>query len=350
MSEIFLGYLANSILRGGLLVLLLLLAELVLRRRLLFAGGRSLYLLAMVLILLPLEHVSGFRAASPLAESIEVPFENRFSPPTVPEGTSMNSGGAAANAVEKSDTAPRILPAETESPEVASSRPASWLMIFYLAGATLLTADQLRRLLLWRRRIRRCPAITGGEVFEQFLAAKRLAGVERFPIALRDCGGLLPVAACFGTLRHGTVLCPQEHYAALPEAALRMIFIHELEHLRRGDNPAGFLLTLLANLLFPNWFLRFLITRYAMVADALNLGGKTDDEKVDNLIKAVEDLKKKIGIKKTIKEYGVDEKYFLDNLDAMTEQAFDDQCTGANPRYPLMSELKEIYLKAYYGK
>lgn len=268
MSEIFLGYLVNSILRGGILVLMLLIAEFALRRRMLFAGGRTLYLLAMVLVLLPLEQLSGFRsAASPLAESIEVPFENRFSPPTVPEGTSMNSGGAAANAVEKSDTAPRILPAETESPEVASSRPASWLMIFYLAGATLLTADQLRRLLLWRRRIRRCPAITGGEVFEQFLAAKRLAGVERFPIALRDCGSLLPVAACFGTLRHGTVLCPQEHYAALPEAALRMIFIHELEHLRRGDNPAGFLLTLLANLLFPNWFLRFLITRYAMVAE-----------------------------------------------------------------------------------
>lgn len=179
MSEIFLGYLVNSILRGGILVLMLLIAEFALRRRMLFAGGRTLYLLAMVLVLLPLEQLSGFRsAASPLAESIEVPFENRFSPPTVPEGTSMNSGGAAANAVEKSDTAPRILPAETESPEVASSRPASWLMIFYLAGATLLTADQLRRLLLWRRRIRRCPAITGGEVFEQFLAAKRLAGVE----------------------------------------------------------------------------------------------------------------------------------------------------------------------------
>lgn len=101
---------------------------------------------------------------------------------------------------------------------------------------------------------------------------------------------------------------------------------------------------------FPQYSYPHTKQRYAMVADALNLGGKTDDEKVDNLIKAVEDLKKKIGIKKTIKEYGVDEKYFLDNLDAMTEQAFDDQCTGANPRYPLMSELKEIYLKAYYGK
>ena len=268
MSEILLGYLANSILRGGLLVLLLLLAELVLRRRLLFAGGRSLYLLAMVLVLLPLEQLSGFRsAASPLAESIEVPFENRFSPPSAPAEPSMHSGAATANSIGKSPAAPRILPAEPESPGVASSRPAEWLMILYLAGAALLTADQLRRLLLWRRRIRRCPAITGGNVYEQFLEAKRLAGVERFPLGLRDCGDLLPVAACFGTLRHGTVLCPLARCTALSDTALRMILIHELEHLRRGDNPAGFLLTMLANLFFPNWFLRFFAGRYAMVAE-----------------------------------------------------------------------------------
>ena len=67
-------------------------------------------------------------------------------------------------------------------------------------------------------------------------------------------------------------------------------------------------------------------------------------------IQALEDLKEKIGIKKTIKDYGVDEKYFLDTLDEMVENAFNDQCTGANPRYPLMSEIKEIYLKCYYGK
>ncbi len=90
--------------------------------------------------------------------------------------------------------------------------------------------------------------------------------------------------------------------------------------------------------------------RYAEVAEYLNLGGKDDDEKVENLIKAVNDLKARIGIKETIRDYGVDEKYFLDTLDDMTEQAFDDQCTGANPRYPLMSEIKEMYLKAYYGK
>ena len=71
---------------------------------------------------------------------------------------------------------------------------------------------------------------------------------------------------------------------------------------------------------------------------------------MNNLIKAINELKEKIGIKKTIKDYGIDEKDFLDRLDEMSEQAFDDQCTGANPRYPLISEIKEMYLKAYYGK
>ena len=67
------------------------------------------------------------------------------------------------------------------------------------------------------------------------------------------------------------------------------------------------------------------------------------------MIAIIDELKAKIGIKNTIKDYGVDEKYFLDNLDQMVEQAFDDQCTGANPRYPLMSEIKKMYLNAYYG-
>ena len=90
--------------------------------------------------------------------------------------------------------------------------------------------------------------------------------------------------------------------------------------------------------------------KYAAFSTAMGFKGKDDDEKVENLIKEIAKLKEKIGIKRTIKDYGVDEKYFLDNLDAMTEQAFDDQCTGANPRYPLMEEIKAMYLKAYYGK
>ena len=68
------------------------------------------------------------------------------------------------------------------------------------------------------------------------------------------------------------------------------------------------------------------------------------------LIEKIEELKKAVGVKSCIKDYGIDEKDFLDRLDDMTEQAFDDQCTGANPRYPLMSEIKDMYLRAYYGK
>ncbi len=91
------------------------------------------------------------------------------------------------------------------------------------------------------------------------------------------------------------------------------------------------------------------LARYAMVADALNLGGNSDSEKLDALITALEILKAQIGIKKTIRDYGVDEQDFLARLDEMTELAFDDQCTGANPRYPLMKEIKQLYLNAYYG-
>ncbi len=91
------------------------------------------------------------------------------------------------------------------------------------------------------------------------------------------------------------------------------------------------------------------LARYAKIATELGLGGKTDKEKLENLITAINNLKKRVGIKDTIKDYGVDEKDFLDRLDDMVEQAFDDQCTGANPRYPLMSEIKQMYLNAYYG-
>ncbi len=91
------------------------------------------------------------------------------------------------------------------------------------------------------------------------------------------------------------------------------------------------------------------LRRYAEVAESLGLTGNNDEEKLEALINKIEELKEKIGIKKSIKEYGIDEQDFLARLDDMVEQAFDDQCTGANPRYPLMSEMKEMYLRAYYG-
>ena len=101
---------------------------------------------------------------------------------------------------------------------------------------------------------------------------------------------------------------------------------------------------------FPQYDHPHTLARYAEVADYLGVKGKNDQEKLEGLIEKIEALKERVGIKKTIKDYGVDEKYFLDTLDNMVEQAFDDQCTGANPRYPLMKEIKAMYLKAYYGK
>ena len=92
------------------------------------------------------------------------------------------------------------------------------------------------------------------------------------------------------------------------------------------------------------------LERYVECANFCGIFGKTNEETFEKFIDAIEELKARVGIKKTIADYGVDEKYFLDNLDKMVEDAFDDQCTGANPRYPLMSEIKEMYLKAYYGK
>ena len=100
---------------------------------------------------------------------------------------------------------------------------------------------------------------------------------------------------------------------------------------------------------FPQYDHPKTLRKYAEVAEYLGIEGKKDIDKVDKLIDKINKLKKEIGIKKTIKDYDVDEEEFLAMLDDMTEQAFDDQCTGTNPRYPLMTEIKEMYLNAYYG-
>jgi hypothetical protein len=101
---------------------------------------------------------------------------------------------------------------------------------------------------------------------------------------------------------------------------------------------------------FPQYEYPHAKERYIECAKFCGITGKDDDEIFENYLKKIEELKEKIGVKKTIRDYGVDEKYFLDTLDEMSEQAFNDQCTGANPRYPLVSEIKEIYLDAYYGR
>ncbi len=101
---------------------------------------------------------------------------------------------------------------------------------------------------------------------------------------------------------------------------------------------------------FPQYQYPHTLARYAEIGRYVGLSGKDDNEVFEQLLEKLELLKQEIDIKPTIKDYGVEEQYFLDTLDEMVEQAFNDQCTPANPRYPLMSELKELYLKAYYGK
>ena len=101
---------------------------------------------------------------------------------------------------------------------------------------------------------------------------------------------------------------------------------------------------------FPQYDHPHTLRRYAEVAEALGVKGSNDAEKLEGLIKMINDLKAYVGIKPAIRDYVPDEKDFLDRLDAMVEQAFDDQCTGANPRYPLMSEIRQMYLNAYYGE
>ena len=128
----------------------------------------------------------------------------------------------------------------------------------------------------------------------------------------------------------------------LPHGVANALMIDEVLRFNAAEVPAKMGT-------FPQYDHPHTLSRYAMVADALGLGGKDDGEKLENLIRAIDDLKEKIGIKPTIRDYGIDENDFLNRLDEMVEQAFDDQCTGANPRYPLMKEIKQMYLRAYYG-
>ncbi|MEG2246997.1 MAG: bifunctional acetaldehyde-CoA/alcohol dehydrogenase [Peptostreptococcaceae bacterium] len=101
---------------------------------------------------------------------------------------------------------------------------------------------------------------------------------------------------------------------------------------------------------FPQYKYPQALKRYVEIATFIGIDGNTDEEKFNKLLNKINELKVRVGIPKTIKDFGIDESKFLETLDEMVEQAFDDQCTGANPRYPLMSEIKEMYLNVYYGK
>lgn len=129
----------------------------------------------------------------------------------------------------------------------------------------------------------------------------------------------------------------------IPHGIANALLINEVIRFNAVDNPRK-------QTAFPQYKYPNIKWRYARIADYLNLGGSTEDEKVELLIKAIDELKEKINIPKSIKEAGVSEKSFYASLDEMSEQAFDDQCTVSNPRYPLISEIKEMYIKAFEGR
>jgi acetaldehyde dehydrogenase/alcohol dehydrogenase len=129
----------------------------------------------------------------------------------------------------------------------------------------------------------------------------------------------------------------------LPHGIANALLINEVMKFNATDNPKK--MGTFSQYQYPHT-----IEKYAEMASFIGIEGKTDEDKFNKLLVKIDELKERVGIKKTIKEYGISEETFLAKLDEMVEQAFDDQCTGANPRYPLMAELKQMYLNAYYGK
>lgn len=129
---------------------------------------------------------------------------------------------------------------------------------------------------------------------------------------------------------------------SIPHGVANALLIRQIIKFNAVDKPTK-------QAIFPQYKFPNAKTKYGQIADELNLGGKNDDEKVELLIKAVDELMTEINLPKSIREFGVKEDEFKANLDVLVERAFDDQCTGANPRYPLMSEIKQIFLNAYEG-
>lgn len=129
----------------------------------------------------------------------------------------------------------------------------------------------------------------------------------------------------------------------IPHGIANAMLINEVIRFNATDVPTK-------QAAFPQYEYPSTRARYARAADYLGLGGKDEEEKINNLIQATEELKANLNIPASIKDWGVEETEFLAKLDDLSEQAFDDQCTGANPRYPLISEIKELYTRAYYGK
>ena len=163
---------------------------------------------------------------------------------------------------------------------------------------------------------------------EKMAHASTMAGMAFANAFLGVCHSMAHKLGAFHHVAHGTA---------------NALLINEVIRFNAEENP-------IKQAAFPQYKYPNITFRYARIADYLGLGGNTDAEKTEALIEAIEQLKAQLDIPSTIKDLGVSETHFLETLDEMCYQAFDDQCTGANPRYPLISEIKKMYLDAYYGK
>ncbi len=258
MSTAILLYLVNTVIRGAAAALIVVLLETLLRRKLVFSRGRIVYGVLLLAVLLPFEYLpatpgrteideeKSWRHIQLEASAMDFSWFGEAAPVTVVGGVS----GAEA--------APAQAPARNW---------VMWALSGYGMIAAFLSAKQICRYCIGRGRVRRCVAITSGRVWDAFRESKRLAGMEHVPVALLDGGGWLPTAACFGTRFGGAVLCPRTECEMYSVQQLKMILIHELGHLRRYDNPAAFLLTMLGNIFFLNPFLKIAANRWCLIAE-----------------------------------------------------------------------------------
>ena len=167
----------------------------------------------------------------------------------------------------------------------------------------------------------------------------------------KPCGLMDQLAVCLGGLAFANAFLGMNHSMAhklgafhhIPHGWANAVILTRVMRYNSAERP-----TRMGT--FPQYDHPKTLQRYAQAARFCGVTGKDDAEVFEKFVAKIGELFDYVGVKHTIAEYGVDEKYFLDSLDAMTEQAFNDQCTGANPRYPLMSEMKELYLDAYYGR
>ena len=251
MTEAWLWYAAGTLWRGAVLMGLLCTAECFARRKLIFPGGRSFYLLLLILILLPV----GMLPALPAVQLAAVPVKAPVPAMAVEwaEETVENLPEPAVEPVRRQRTRIRYWPSM-----------AVLLMAGYGVMVLGLWAKQFRQLTVWLRRIRRCRAITGGRVLFRFEEAKRLVNLERAEIALLDGGNILPVPASFVWFRLRAVLCPLGALERYSDDELRMLLIHELGHLKHHDNPVRAFFQLMKAVLWFNPFFGILLNRLAL--------------------------------------------------------------------------------------